>query len=205
LEYDRLAPVYDRRWQGYVADTLRGVLEVVHCRGDERVLDVACGTGELGRRLLARWPALRLVGVDLSLEMLRQAAGKADTARWVQADVGRLPFADWSFDWAVCSSSFHYFPSPLAALREVRRTLAPDGRLVLLDWCDDYLSCKLCSLWLRLTDPAFARVYSVRACRSLLEQAGFQILQVDRFRAGWVWGMMRFVCRPAAPAGPTTA
>ena len=52
--YDRLAPVYDRRWQSYEDATLGAVLGAVRCRRGERLLDVACGTGELERRLLAR-------------------------------------------------------------------------------------------------------------------------------------------------------
>jgi hypothetical protein len=67
--------------------------------------------------------------------------------------------------------------------------------LVLLDWCDDYWMCKLCSLWLRLTDRAFYRMYTTRACRNMLLEAGFDVVGAERFRAGWPWGLMLFVCR----------
>ena len=56
--YDRLAPVYDRRWRSYEDATLHAALDVISCRGAERFLDVACGTGELERLLLARCPGL---------------------------------------------------------------------------------------------------------------------------------------------------
>jgi ubiquinone/menaquinone biosynthesis C-methylase UbiE len=56
--YDRLAPVYDRRWRSYEDAMLHATLEVISCRGTERLLDVACGTGELERLLLARCPVL---------------------------------------------------------------------------------------------------------------------------------------------------
>ena len=56
--YDRLATHYDRRWRSYEAATLNATLEAISCRGAERLLDVACGTGELERMLLARGPAL---------------------------------------------------------------------------------------------------------------------------------------------------
>ena len=48
----------------------------------------------------------------------------------------------------LCTNAFHIFPSPGAALAEMRRVLKPGGMLTLTDWCDDYLTCKLCSLWL---------------------------------------------------------
>jgi SAM-dependent methyltransferase len=96
---------------------------------------------------------------------------------------------------AICANSFHYFRSPVKALQEARRVLRPHGLFVLVDWCDDYLSCKLCGLWLRLTDPAFCRTYTGRACRSLVEASGFELVRAERFRVQWVWGMMRLVCR----------
>jgi len=74
--YDRLAPEYDSRWQFYVDATLRAVMETARFEGSEQVLDLACGTGALEIRLLEQWPELRMVGVDVSLGMLRQAAGK---------------------------------------------------------------------------------------------------------------------------------
>ena len=197
-EYDRLAEDYDRRWSRYVEETLRAVLDSVRFRGDERVLDVACGTGELQRRLLERWPALSLVGCDLSEGMLRQASAKDSGGRvtWINSDAARIPFVDESFDAVICANSFHYFRAPGECLREGRRVLRSVGRLILVDWCDDYVSCKVCSAWLRWTDPAIHRTYSLRECRSLLTSAGFEIEEAHRFRVGWIWGMMRLVGRP---------
>jgi hypothetical protein len=73
--------------------------------------------------------------------------------------------------------------------------LRPGGRLVLVDWCDDYVSCKACSLWLRWTDPAFYRTYSLRECSDLVAAAGFETERAERFRVGWLWGLMTIVAR----------
>jgi ubiquinone/menaquinone biosynthesis C-methylase UbiE len=128
--------------------------------------------------------------------MLRQAIAKriGDRTCWIQAEASKLPLADASFDWVVCANSFHYFRQPVVALAEMRRVLRPGGTLVLVDWCDDYVTCKLCSLWLRWTDAAFYRTYTLRECQALLEQAGFGIVENRRFRVGWLWGLMRLVC-----------
>ncbi|MBL8797489.1 MAG: class I SAM-dependent methyltransferase [Planctomycetia bacterium] len=196
-EYNKLASTYDRKWRAYIDATLRAIVEGGQFQGQERVLDIACGTGELERRLLSHWPNLFMVGVDVSRKMLDRAAAKNQSSRvaWVQAEVARLPFPDQSFDHAICANSFHYFPSPAQSLHEIRRIVRPAGQFVLVDWCDDYLSCKLCSLWLRLTEPAFCATYTLRSCQSLLEQSGFTVIHTDRFRAGWLWGMMQIVCR----------
>src|SRR5438093_11290964 len=98
--YDRLAPVYDRRWAGYTEATLRATLEGLALRRGDRVLDLAAGTGELARRLMARRADLEVVGADLSHAMLARGLGKPGLRRWepVQVDAARLPFDARAFD-----------------------------------------------------------------------------------------------------------
>lgn len=195
--YDALAPSYDTRWSKYIDATLALALESLDLGGHERLLDVGCGTGELERRLLARWPMLRITGVDVSANMLRQAADKQTSTALVAAVADRLPLAGDSVDVAICANAFHYFRQPAEALAEMRRVLRPGGRLVLVDWCDDYLSCKLCSIWLRWTDPAFYRTYSLADCRRLLEGSGIAVQHGFRRRIDWLWGLMSLDGRKA--------
>jgi len=195
-EYDRLAVNYDRRWRPYIEATLNAVLEAVDFQGDEAVLDVPCGTGELEQKLLEKWPDLCITGADLSTGMLAQAMAKEDAnrVRWIESDVMELPLAEESFDCVICANSFHYFRSPNEALLAMRRVLRPGGRLLLVDWCDDYWTCKACSVWLRMSDKAFYRTYSLRACAALAEDASFRIEQRRRFRINWLWGLMIIEC-----------
>ena len=135
--------------------------------------------------------------------MLRQAIAKriGDRTCWIQAEASKLPLADASFDWVVCANSFHYFRKPLECLREFHRCLIPNGKLVLVDWCDDYLMCKLCSIWLKLTDPAFFHIYKLGDCRDLIQEAGLDVIHSERFKVGWLWGMMMSVCGKTASRG----
>jgi ubiquinone/menaquinone biosynthesis C-methylase UbiE len=129
LAYESLAPTYDRRWRHYIDVSLAKVLSVLSLEGTERILDVACGTGELERRLFARWPCLHITGVDLCRKMLAQAEDKhiAGDVTWIEADAAKLPVADGGFDVVICANSFHYFRTPTDALRGFRRCLAPTG------------------------------------------------------------------------------
>lgn len=195
--YDRLAETYDTRWQRYIDASARLALEALDLDGHERILDLACGTGQLERRLLDRWPRLQITGVDLSPNMLRGAMAKGLSAHWLAAEAAALPLADAQFDALICLSAFHYFRRPKAALAEMRRVLRPGGRLIVVDWCDDYLTCKLCSAWLRLTDRAFYKTYSLAACQAELQRADFEIVSAGRHRISWLWGMMRVVGRLA--------
>jgi hypothetical protein len=63
-----------------------------------------------------------------------------------------------------------------------------------VDWCDDFPTCKLCSIWLKLTDSAFFRVYTTGACSDLLQEAGLDVIHSERFKVGWLPGIMMSVC-----------
>ena len=195
--YDHLAPVYDRRWADYTEATLRATLGGLDLRPGSRVLDLAAGTGELARRLLRGRDDLTVVGIDLSRAMLVRGLAKPGLSPWgpVQGDATRLPFEQGAFDAVVCANAFHHFPRPAAALAEVRRVLRPGGALTLTDWCDDYLTCKLCSIYLHLTDPSFRRAYTLRGCRRMLEDAGFRVVAHRKFKIDWLWGLMRLEAR----------
>jgi ubiquinone/menaquinone biosynthesis C-methylase UbiE len=65
-----------------------------------------------------------------------------------------LPFADGSFDVVVSANAFHYFGDPASALQDMRRVLKPSGRLVILDWCRDFLTCPILDVLLKLIDPS---------------------------------------------------
>jgi hypothetical protein len=60
----------------------------------------------------------------------------------------------------------------------------------------------MCNLWLKLTDPAFFCTYTLRACRRMLVNAGFDVLSSQRFKVSWLWGMMLFVCGNTAGVRP---
>jgi SAM-dependent methyltransferase len=60
-----------------------------------------------------------------------------------------LPWRDASFDVVVSCNVFHYVSSPAPALREMSRVLAPGGKIVTTDWCDDCLACRLRRLYPR--------------------------------------------------------
>lgn len=103
--------------------------------GEERVLDVACGTGMHSRNFAKAVPRGVVVGLDLSSSMLEAAGRRAreEAVRnllFVHADALSLPFDDGSFDVVSCGAGMHLI-SPLdRALAEMHRVLVPGGRLV---------------------------------------------------------------------------
>jgi ubiquinone/menaquinone biosynthesis C-methylase UbiE len=190
-EYARLAPVYEVRWSFYVEATTRETLARLSLGPADRLLDVGCGTGALLYRLSQQVPAAQLSGVDPVAEMLAVARRRLPPEVEVREGwAERLPFENAQFDVVVSCNVFHYVREPAAALHEMGRVLAPGGRLVLTDWCDDYLACRFCDACLRLFSPAHFKVYRQRELQRLLLDAGFQAVTVDRYRISWLWGLM---------------
>lgn len=104
-------------------------------RAGQRVLDVACGTGVLARAAAGlAGPGGSVAGLDLDPAMLAVAARLGPALRWHRGRAEALPFADESFDAVVSQFGLMFVPDPAVALREMRRVLAPGGRLAVAVW-----------------------------------------------------------------------
>ena len=101
------------------------------------VLEIACGSGIVTRRLRRRLdPAVRLVASDLSKAMLDYARAKSpgESVEWREADACRLPFRDGEFGAAVCGFGVMFVPDRGVAFREVRRVLTEGGVFLFNVW-----------------------------------------------------------------------
>jgi ubiquinone/menaquinone biosynthesis C-methylase UbiE len=105
----------------------------------DRVLDVACGTGIVARVARERLgAAARIVGVDVSRDMLAVARATARDIDWREGNAAALPLGDGeAFDVVVCQQGLQFFPDKPKAVSEMRRALAPGGRLALTTWRPD--------------------------------------------------------------------
>jgi demethylmenaquinone methyltransferase/2-methoxy-6-polyprenyl-1,4-benzoquinol methylase len=122
----------DKRWRRAVAQTLESSLVE-----GSRVLDVACGTGDLSL-VLSRAGAAQVVGLDFCRPMLEIARRKAEadsrTVPFVEGDALRLPFADETFDAVTIAFGLRNLAGVLEGLKELRRILRWGGRLAVLEF-----------------------------------------------------------------------
>ena len=171
-EYARLARGYDRRWFHYIEATVRETIARLPKSHPDRVLDVGCGTGTLLKALRRTLPNSALTGVDMSEEMLSVARTKLNHDGELQRGFAEaLPFADGSFDLVVSTSVFHFIRDPGQTLGEFARVLRPGGRVLITDWCHDFLTCRVCDLFLRIFNRSHYKIYGVRECETLLTDA----------------------------------
>lgn len=176
-----------------------------------RVLDVACGTGDLAFALARARPDLAVTGVDASSRMLALAAARRDAARLpnvhlVAGDLARLALSDASVDVVTGGYAIRNAPSWRGAIGELARVLRPGGVLCTLDFFRPeaapwralylgYLSAagRLVGWWWHREPMAYGYIArsirhftSARAFAEALEAAGFGVRHVDRRLLGGI-------------------
>ena len=95
------------------------------------LLDIGCGTGQSQQIYISHCGFY--VGLDLSFEALRTATRSFPLSSWIQADAGRFPFADESFDVVAFSSVLHHIPDFSSVLVEALRVLKSGGKIFAFD------------------------------------------------------------------------
>jgi SAM-dependent methyltransferase len=105
----------------------------------DRVLDVGCGNGYTSRAAARVASAGRVVGIDLSSQMLaiarlRAAEDRLTNATFVQGDAQVYPFEVAAIDVAISRAGTMFFADPVAAFANIGQALRPGGRLVQLTW-----------------------------------------------------------------------
>jgi demethylmenaquinone methyltransferase / 2-methoxy-6-polyprenyl-1,4-benzoquinol methylase len=135
--YDRVAAVLsfgqDPRWR-------RAMVASVRAHSNERVLDVATGTGLVAQELVRRYEC-QVVGLDQSPQMLAGAQARLDADRrlaervsLVRGEAEQLPFADEQFDHLTFTYLLRYVEDPSATMVELARVIKPGGRIASLEF-----------------------------------------------------------------------
>ncbi|WP_176226058.1 class I SAM-dependent methyltransferase [Candidatus Hakubella thermalkaliphila] len=195
--YDRISPVYDlfeslaerskfSRWRRLLFEQIKG----------PTILEVGVGTG---KNFPYYPPGLEVTAIDLSEGMLSRARKKL--ANYPSArinlrimDVQKLDLEEGSFDTAVATFVFCSVPDPVLGLREVRRVLKPEGKLLLLE---HVLSERpVLRFLMKLMSPITVRITGANINRVTvrnIQKAGFRIEEEKNL---WLDIVKLIVARP---------
>lgn len=157
--YDLTAEMYEMRYAEEQLAKYKAALESLNINCNSEVLDVGCGTGLLFRHVVAE--AQAVVGVDVSLKLLRQAKKRAQEFRnihLVQADADHLPFKSNHFNIVFSFTVLQNMPMPLETLNEIKRNATHDALIVV---------------------TGLKKVFPLEAFRELLQNAGLQVVTLN--------------------------
>src|SRR5213080_5531773 len=146
--YDELRPTDENWWEVYEALVREGDL------AGRRVLDVGCGTGRFAAALAERG---KVWGVDESPQMVEVARARAPGVRFKEASAYALPFKDGWFERATMWLVVHLLDRP-RAYAEIRRVLAPDGRIAVATFDPSYFGL----FWFRDYFPSMEEIDRAR-------------------------------------------
>ncbi len=133
--HDRIAGSYNDLFTGITDRAISPLLDAAQVRAGARLLDVAAGPGRLTGAAAARGPLA--TGCDLSPAMVSLARRLNRDIRFDEASADALPYADGSFDAAVCAFGLGHFPDPESVMAELARVVAPGG-FVALSWWEGF-------------------------------------------------------------------
>jgi ubiquinone/menaquinone biosynthesis C-methylase UbiE len=174
VNYDTIAPVYDRR---YKENDYSGVERVLlNFIGEDpliHILEVGCGTGYWLKVLDSR--GYRVAGLDISRPMVDRAKSRIPYAPLVHGRAEALPWQDASFDRLFCINALHHFSDKIAFLAEARRVLRRGGGLMSVG-LDPHTNCD--SWWIydyfpQVVDLDNRRYLPVHTIRQMMMDSGF--------------------------------
>jgi ubiquinone/menaquinone biosynthesis C-methylase UbiE len=192
--WQRVASDYGDTFAAATRGFVEPLLDAAGVGAHTRVLDVCCGPGLVAGAAGARGAIA--TGVDFSSAMLVIARAAQPRVNLSQGDAEALPHADGCFDAVVANFGVHHVPRPMAALVEMHRVLAPDGRTAFTVWPrpDRNVPWRLLFDAIRAhgaldaakTPPPSGSINSEESCRAALADAGFHEIGAELIEREWV-------------------
>jgi arsenite methyltransferase len=146
----------------------------------DTVLDVGCGSGWLSRRISKLVPQGRVVGMDISDQMIRVARRTSldhENVLFVTGEVAAIPWESHFFNQAISVESAYYWPDPASGVREIHRVLGSEGAAWIL--INYYRDNPYCHQWgARLAVPT--HLLSAEQWAALFRLAGFRTVSHER-------------------------
>lgn len=166
--------------ESHHSDITEQTLALMALQPADRVLDLGCGTGWASRRMAQVATQGEIVGLDVADEMLRraeQASADFKNIRYVWGSAESIPAEDNTFSKVLSVESFYYYADQGKALDELRRVMAPGGRLFILInlYTDNHYSLRWVSE-LKVAVQALSEAEYV----ALLKKHGFIDVQTRR-------------------------
>ncbi|MBQ6554208.1 MAG: methyltransferase domain-containing protein [Firmicutes bacterium] len=168
--YDLFPEVFNRKSTNGLSAYVKGMTNKT-----DNVLECACGTGMLSRRIAPC--CKRLYATDFSIEMLKRAkknCGKYRNISFKRADITKLKFPDNTFDVVIAANVIHLLDDPQTALKELMRVCKKDGKIIIPTYIAQKIPGKTRSLIkvLSRSGANFKNIFSYESYKEFFREKG---------------------------------
>ena len=164
---------------------------MITVEGIDKALEIGCGNGH-GTKLIKKYFNPRnIIGIDLDERMIRLAKKRnADQSiSFLAMDAAKLNFPDKYFDVIFDFGMIHHIPNWKDCLKELRRVLKDDGKVILEDLSSDTFKTSLGRVMKLLSDHPYADMYSTAYFVNYMKSIGFEIIN---YKASNPAGLIKF-------------
>ncbi len=195
--FDTVSSGYDNGALRFFPASAEHMAASLELCGDERVLDVACGTGHATLAIAKKLKRGRVTAVDFSSGMLDQAHRKAGSLAlqnidFLERDMQALGFPAGSFDVAVCAFGIFFVEDMVAQLAHIASTVKPGGRVIISNFQESYfhplkdlMVKRLEAYGVQMPPQTWKRIATDAGCRELFTKAGLTDIRIDRKNVGY--------------------
>lgn len=195
--FDTVSNGYDNSALRFFPASAEYMAALLGLRGDEHVLDVACGTGHAALAVARLLPRGRVTAVDFSRGMLDQARRKAAALslrniEFLERDMQALGLVDAVFDVAICAFGIFFVDDMDTQLSHIAEAVKPGGRIMISNFQENYfhplkdlMAKRLMDRGVQLPPQTWKRIASEAGCRELFEKAGLEEIRVGKKNVGY--------------------
>ncbi len=195
--FDMISGGYDRRALRFFPESAKHAAGLLELRGDEHVLDVACGTGNASIAVARKVPFGRVTAVDFSRGMLDKARQKTASlnlhkVEFLERDMQDLGLPNALFDAAVCAFGIFFVQDMDTQLLHISSTVKPGGRILISNFQENYFSPlkelflnRVAGYGIELPPPTWRKISNEADCRELFENAGLVDIRVHKKNLGY--------------------
>ena len=216
-----------KKWDDFTMEFLRpmgeAIISELDIQPDDKVLDIACGTGEPGLTIARLASKGKVIGTDLSDKMLEIAQENARNKQIKNyetktADVCELPFDENAFDKISCRMGFMFFPDMQLASDQMYKVLKPGGKMATTVWSvpekNPWITTVMGIINRNMQipppppgSPSMFRCGANGFIKSLMEKSGFKKIWEQELKGktlyedfAFFWSMMNEVAAPVVGA-----
>ncbi len=188
---------YDKPALRFFSESAKYLTKYLHLTGDEKVLDIATGTGNVALNIAHHLPKGHITGIDLSPGMLNQATLKANklglnNTTFTEMDMQNLDFPDHLFDKASIAFGIFFVEDMQGTLKAISKKIRSEGRITISTFNKGSFSplTELCKArlenhGLEIPKTSWARLDSPDLNEQLFKDAGLKNIQVHKHDIGY--------------------